>query len=208
MEEFTANAPVMGLLSNPEVNIAPELDSVFKAFDAAGASFSITDLADICRQSLPGMTDPPPRPTVPPTLDAWPMQFTLHSESYVYVSWTIPDPCDKFHLRWSGYPPPKFSAGWGAIEFHTSAPRRDFATKIEEPTTVGTTYSIKVQGCQSVMVGSDRCSPFSPDFGVTIPENTHSLREFLQLSNVPPDTSIRSLGVAVYGAGLRAMMRI
>ena len=52
LEEVTADFPTKGLLADPSVNVAPELVSVLRAFDAANANFSITTALQICENAL------------------------------------------------------------------------------------------------------------------------------------------------------------
>ena len=173
-----------------------------------GASFSITQLAEVCQQPLGGGGGGG-RPTTPgaPNIDViHTHQFTLHAQSGIYVHWKVPDVCDKYHFMWTDESPTSSATGYWTEELN--APETGGFAFLIRPAEVGRTYTFKVQGCKVFDIGSDLCSPFSADSSVKMPENTHSLREFLLLSNVPLGAGVRSLGAKVFSAGFRAMMRL
>ena len=150
----------------------------------------------------PPFPPPPGRPRSPVISSIEANQATLHDEANIVVGWTRLDPSDKFHFMWTdSFPPPRTEVGWDEVEI----PGLSF--KIH-PAFIGRTYTFKVQGCQSVDIGPDNCSLFSPQSTVRIPKNTQSLREFLRLSNVRLDPGIRSLGESVFSAGIRSMMHL
>jgi hypothetical protein len=208
LEEITTEFPIKALLSDPAVNIAPELNLVLKAFDQANARFSISEFADICQRPLLSQTPLPSRPGAPNITTVQPEQFTLsNTDSSIFIAWSVSEICDKYHFMWTDrIPTPPFAGGWNAIEF-TAHGSHGFATRIPK-TSIGTTYTFKVQGCKAFDLGSDLCGPFCADSNITMPGNTHSLRTFLQLSNVLLAAGVRSLGTPVFGAGFRAMMRV
>lgn len=172
----------------------------FQFFKVQAVPFTTVDHPD--NPSLPV------RPGVPTITSIQPEQFTLqNADSSIFVAWSVSDVCDKYHFMWTDRTPtPRFAGGWNAIEF-TARGSHGFATRIPK-TSIGTTYTFKVQGCKAMDLGSDLCGPFCADSDIRMPGNTHSLRDFLRLSKVPLPAGVRSLGTSVFGAGLRAMMRL
>jgi hypothetical protein len=144
---------------------------------------------------------PPPSP---PRISSFvPHQPTLDKAGSVVVTWeTTSGKCDKYHLIWT-------NLALGILqEFEIEVGGSSGASFSAGPTTAGKTYTFKVQSCIAEDLGPDNCSAFCADTQFVMPANTNSLRAFLQLSGVPPGTSIRSLGEAAFGAGLRAMMHL
>jgi hypothetical protein len=208
LEEVTADFPVMGLLADPAVDVAPELASVFRAFDQANAHFSISDLAGICSVPL-GFTGPPPTPGAPTIDSIEAHQTTLHDESHIIVHWSTRDEVDQYHFMWTDIrPPPTSERGWDAVELDAPG-SRGHRFRISGMSQ-GSIYTFKVQGCKEFgfFFTYHKCSNFSADVEFLTPRNTHSLRQFLLLSNVSPNVSIRSLGAPAFSAGIRAMMHL
>jgi hypothetical protein len=209
LNEVTREFPIKALLA--EAGIAAELASVLMAFDQSQAPFSVSQLSALC-SGLAGISlgggGPSKRPD-PPTIEAVvPIQFHLRNpEPRILVSWSTRDACDKYHFIWTDrIPPPKTIAGWREVELETG---RGFGFSFNIPKTLGsTTYTFKVQGCDSRMLGHDNCSSFTIENSIQMPANTNSLRTFLSISGVPLARGIRSLGTSVVGAGIRAMMRV
>ena len=150
-------------------------------------------------QAPPG---PPPHPKLPaPTIGAIePHQATLTAESRIDVHWTGSSQFDLYHFMWM-----EQGHGWTEIEINSGGSSGVWTVS---PVSPQRTYSFKVQGCVSKLIGLDDCSPFSAPVSFPMPPYTHSLREFLRLANVRLNPGIRSLGKAAYGAGIRGMMRL
>lgn len=140
------------------------------------------------------------RPDAPTITSAQPVQFHLRNPvPHIAVSWTMSEACDKYHFIWT--------SGGPTFAEEELTPGRSFGSSFKIPNTQAhLTYTCKVQGCQSRIVGHDNCSPFSSERSVTMPPNTRSLRTFLTISGVP--LRLRSLGVPVVGNGVRTMMRV
>jgi hypothetical protein len=207
IEDVTGSFPILSALSDPSVGIAAVLAPIFRACDSSGTRLSLTTLIQISRATLPLLPPPPPPPRNPTidSLDA--AQVTLRDVAHILVHWSSSQAVDKYHLMFtSAYPPPNTVSGWTEIEIE-SENSRSFRFRLSPTPQQGETWSFKVQGCRSFDIGSDACSPFSETKSVTTPRNTHSLRTFLQLSGVPINTGIRSLGWNV-SSGVRAMMHL
>ncbi len=123
-------------------------------------------------------------------------QATLNDEGYLDIQWSS-FKRDKYHFMWMLKP----RNGWAQIEIEAKSHR-------VIPTFPGQEYSLKVQGCNSMLIGHDNCSDFSVTRNFTIPQNTSSLRQFLSLSNAQLNPGIQSLGSATYSSGIRAMMHL
>lgn len=207
LEEATASFPILASFSDPSVGIATGLAEVFRACDQSSTRLSLTSFTQISRAAAPTPVPPPPpvRSLTIDSLDA--VQVTLHDVPHILVHWTSPQSVDKYHLMsTSTSPPPEAAIGWSEIEIH-SGPSTSFRFRFSPTLVQGTTWSFKVQGCRSFDIGADACSPFSEVKRVTTPRNTTSLRTFLQLSGVPLNVGIRSLGKDVE-RGVRAMMHL
>lgn len=207
----TQEFPVKALLASPEVGVAPELATVLAAFDQSQAPFSISQVAEVGLRILGMPTGPRgqvKRPDAPRITSVQPVQVNLRDhEPRIFVSWSMRDACDKFHFMWTDRtPPPANGDLWSQVEL---TPGRTLESSFNIPkTSAGKTYTFKVQGCDSRLLGHDNCSPFTDDRSITMPANTHSLKTFLSISNLPLNRGVRFLGTSVFGNGLRAMMRI
>lgn len=206
LEEISADFPIKALLADPSVNIAPELGSVFRAFDQSNTVFSIANLVEVCKQPL-GLPLPPSPPGVPTITAIEPNQPTFKvNEGNIVVRWSN-TPADKYHFMWTDQgPPPPSVAGWNAVELNAENTTH-FGFQIPN-TFAGRKYTFKVQSCNVFDIGADACSGFSPTSTVVMPNNTRRLREFLRLSGVQLNPGIRSLGAAAFGAGIRVLMRL
>jgi hypothetical protein len=150
---------------------------------------------------------PPPPPSKPkpaaPRISAIrPHQATIKDAGNIEIYWTEPTQVDLFHFMWQAKQWPGENPGWGEIEIDSGG------HGTVSPAFPGIIYAFKVQGCISRLIGLDDCSEFSAAAEFIMPPNTRSLREFLQLSSAQLNPGIRSLGVVVYGSGIRAMMHL
>jgi hypothetical protein len=143
---------------------------------------------------------PHPRPPTPAISSIEPHQATLRSESKIDIHWTATTNFDLYHFMWM-----EQLNGWNEVEINSGGHSGVFTVS---PALPGHTFAFKVQGCISKLIGLDDCSFFSEATTFIMPSNTTNLREFLQLSGVQLSAGIRSLGQEVYGAGVRAMMRL
>jgi hypothetical protein len=148
----------------------------------------------------PSGPPPTPKPLMPTISSIEPHQATLRSQGKIDVHWTGDAKFDLYHFMWM-----EQGDGWHEIEINSGGSSGVFTVS---PVLPRRTYDFKVQGCISNLIGSDNCSPFCEPRVFVMPDNTHSLKEFLRLSNVPLSSGLRSLGEATFGAGLRAMMHL
>jgi hypothetical protein len=207
LEETTGSFPILGALSDPSVGVATMLAPVFQACDSSPTRLSLTNFVEISRAALPSLSPPPPPPPNPTIDSLQAVQVTLHDVPHIIVHWSSSQAVDKYHLMYtSASPPPSTSSGWTEIEIE-SENSTSFQFRLSPTSQQSVTWSFKVQGCKSVAIGSDSCSPFSQTKSVATPRNTTSLRTFLQLSGVPFPVGIRSLGQTVAN-GVRAMMHL
>lgn len=206
LEEATASFPILAVFSDPSVGIATGLAGVFRACDRSGTRLSLTSFTQISRAALPPLPPPPP-PLGSPIIDSLnAVQVTLHDVPHILVHWSSSQ-VDKYHLMFTdAFPPPNTASGWAETEIE-SAKSTSFRFRLSPTPQQGVTWSFKVQGCKSFDIGPDACSPFSETKSVATPRNTRSLRTFLQLSGVPLNAGIRSLGKDV-ARGVRAMMHL
>jgi hypothetical protein len=205
LEEATASFPILAAFSS--AGIATGLAGVFRACDRSGTRLSLTSFTQISRAALPPLPPPPPPLRNPgiDSLDA--VQVTLHDVPHILVHWSSSQAFDKYHLMFTSvFPPPNTASGWVEIEIK-SAKSTSFRYRLSPTLNQGETWSFKVQGCKSFDIGPDACSPFSETRSVATPRNTRSLRTFLQLSGVPLNAGIRSLGNDA-ARGVRAMMHL
>jgi hypothetical protein len=145
---------------------------------------------------------PPPHPRQPvPTISSIePHQATLRNAGKIDVHWTATTNFDLYHFMWMEQP-----HGWNEVEINSGGRSGVFTVS---PAIARRTYAFKVQGCISKLIGLDDCSFFTDPKTFVMPTGTHSLREFLRLSNVQLNPGILSLGRQAFGAGLRAMMHL
>lgn len=140
-------------------------------------------------------------PTTPVINSVEPHQATLEHEGKIIIRW-VGSMFDQCHFMWQDKPP-----YWHEEEIEFDPPSTT-GSFVVSPAYQGHNYSFKVQACKTKLIGLNRCSPFTTETGLVMPQNTHSLRVFLQLSRAHLNPGIRSLGASVLGNGVRSMMRL
>jgi hypothetical protein len=144
---------------------------------------------------------PRPKPPAPSITAIEPRQPTLTEPGHIVVRWVANIVFDQYHVISEELP----SGGPNEIEIDSSGNNGFFTLT---PTVPGHSYSFKVQGCITHNIGLNDCSLFTAPKLVQMPENTRSLRTFLQISNIVLAPGLRSLGAAATAAGLRRTMHL
>jgi hypothetical protein len=208
VDEVFAEFPIKALLAKPNVGIAPELGNILQAVDNSGKPLSLTTIASISQSvlSLPQPVAPPSAPTITGMTSS---QFTLSDRSSFFISWKS-EQCDNYHLSWRLTKSVPGSTNTGNVQEIQAPKNFTFTSRIFD-SRPGEVYVAQVQACRHVDIGSDACSAFSPASSLAIPENTRSLRQFLQLSKVPLPATARGIGMgpgAARGTSIRGLLRV
>ena len=148
---------------------------------------------------------PRPKPPVPRIESLEPHQATLNSEGNIVARWTAGTNFDQYHVIFEEKDGHGVEIRGDEVEINSGGTSGFFQLA---PTFPGRVYSFKVQGCITHLIGLNECSDFTLPTDIVMPQNTHSLREFLRLSHVQLIPGIRSLGAPAFSAGIRAMMRL
>jgi hypothetical protein len=161
-----------------------------------------------CTAALPFTTQSPaqpigphPKQPAPSITGTEPHQATLKDPGQIVVRWRANVTFDQYHLIWQELPSGKLNE----VEIDSSGDTGFFPAT---PALPGRSYSFKVQGCITHLIGLNDCSPFTAPTVTQMPANTTSLKTFLRLSRVVLNPGLRSLGEAAIGAGIRKMMHL
>jgi hypothetical protein len=152
---------------------------------------------------------PVPPPAVPTITGLTSRQFTLKERSSFFISW-LSGKCDKYHLSWRLVKSVPGSTNTGNVQEIEAPSTFTFTARIFD-SRPGEIYQAQVQACRHVDIGSDPCSAFSAVASLTIPENTRSLREFLQLSGASLPADARSIGMGLgtaLGPSVRGLLHV